>query len=74
MRELGLDETSYKKFLKIADMNKSIDTGIMIVPSFDYFEKLVPLYTNPWYKDVVKDVSYLLLIFITVFFLCSLDS
>ncbi|RCH79813.1 hypothetical protein CU098_003470 [Rhizopus stolonifer] len=55
----GLDETSYKKFLKIADMNKSIDTGIMIVPSFDYFEKLVPLYTNPWYKDVVKDFRFL---------------
>lgn len=33
------------------------ETGVVIVPSSDYYEEETPDTVDPWFKDVVLDVS-----------------
>lgn len=34
------------------------ETGIMIVPSSDYYDEETPETVDPWFKDLVLDVSH----------------
>lgn len=54
-----LDAISYRQFLKIAENSNLLDTGVMVVPSYDYYQTLSPDRTDPWFKSLVKDVSHL---------------
>ncbi|CAO3624450.1 unnamed protein product [Cunninghamella blakesleeana] len=48
---------TYKKFLQLGT-EKSNETGIMIVNSYDYYTSLKEM-ENPWFKDVVDDFSFI---------------
>lgn len=50
------DTVAYKKFLHLGRTIPD-DTGVMVVPSFDYYDTLTDDTQNPWFKDVVEDVS-----------------
>jgi hypothetical protein len=50
------DTVAYKKFLHLG-RTKPDDTGVMVVPSYDYYDTLTDDTQNPWFKDVVEDVS-----------------
>ncbi|KAG1048753.1 hypothetical protein G6F43_008876 [Rhizopus delemar] len=54
-----LDAISYRQFLKIAENSNLLDTGIMVVPSYDYYQTLSPDHTDPWFKNIVKDFNFL---------------
>ncbi|EIE82123.1 hypothetical protein RO3G_06828 [Rhizopus delemar RA 99-880] len=53
-----LDAISYRQFLKIAENSNLLDTGIMVVPSYDYYQTLSPDHTDPWFKNIVKDYVF----------------
>lgn len=33
------------------------ETGIMIIPSTDYYDEVTPETEKPWFQDLVEDVS-----------------
>lgn len=33
------------------------ETGIMVIPSTDYYDELTPETTDPWFRHLVSDVS-----------------
>ncbi|KAI7906871.1 uncharacterized protein BX663DRAFT_494047 [Cokeromyces recurvatus] len=54
------DTISYKKFIQLAENNEKESTGIMIVPSFDYYDDdSIIENTDPWFKDVVQNFQLL---------------
>jgi hypothetical protein len=50
------DTIAYKRFLHLGRTIPD-DTGVMVVPSFDYYDTLTDDTQNPWFKNVVEDVS-----------------
>ncbi|PHZ10568.1 nucleotide-binding domain-containing protein [Rhizopus microsporus ATCC 52813] len=54
-----LDAVSYREFLRIAEQESKSNTGIMVVPSYDYYQDINPEFTNPWFKDLVKNFKFL---------------
>lgn len=54
----GFDAISYKKFIELSrNYDKSV-TGVMQVPSSDYYDSLDAESTEPWFKDLVEDVRF----------------
>ncbi|KAI9278767.1 hypothetical protein BDA99DRAFT_428548 [Phascolomyces articulosus] len=51
------DTESFKIFWELAKCRAG-ETGIMVVPSFDYYEKPTDDQRNPWWKNVVPGVNY----------------
>ncbi|KAG0166238.1 hypothetical protein DFQ30_007427 [Apophysomyces sp. BC1015] len=51
-----MDAISYQTFMELA-MTLSKETGVMQVPSFDYYDDIVPETQAPWFQHIVKDVS-----------------
>ncbi|KAI8982187.1 hypothetical protein BDF20DRAFT_817919 [Mycotypha africana] len=52
------DTVSYRKFMSLARDNKAGKHGIMVMPSYDYYEDAsIAEISHPWFKDVVENVS-----------------
>ncbi|CEP16337.1 hypothetical protein [Parasitella parasitica] len=52
------DAVTYDRFMDLA--HSSDNTGIMIAPSYDYYDDaLSSEVTDPWFKDVVQDFEFL---------------
>ncbi|KAI8099600.1 uncharacterized protein BX664DRAFT_321698 [Halteromyces radiatus] len=53
------DSIAYQKFLYLGRTIPEEQTGIMIAPSYDYYDTLTEDTKNPWFKNVVEDFSYI---------------
>ncbi|KAI9300428.1 hypothetical protein BJ944DRAFT_273065 [Cunninghamella echinulata] len=53
----SFETISYKKFLQLGRQLPN-DTGVMVVPSYDYYNTLKDV-ENPWFKDIVEDFSFI---------------
>ncbi|KAI8644751.1 hypothetical protein BD408DRAFT_462051 [Parasitella parasitica] len=52
------DAVTYDRFMNLA--HSSDNPGIMILPSYDYYDDASsPDITDPWFKDVVRDVGFI---------------
>ncbi|KAG0188011.1 hypothetical protein DFQ28_005498 [Apophysomyces sp. BC1034] len=52
-----MDAISYQTFMELA-MTLSKETGVMQVPSFDYYDDIVPETQAPWFQHIVKDFQF----------------
>lgn len=53
---LDFDAATYRKFMQLSRTHPK-ETGIMVIPSTDYYDELIPETTDPWFRHLVSDVS-----------------
>lgn len=53
----GYDADSFKIFWELAKC-RADETGIMVIPAFDYYKDPTADQRNPWWKKVVPGVTY----------------
>lgn len=51
------DAATYRKFMQLSRMHPK-ETGIMIIPSTDYYDELTPETTDPWFRHLVSDFQF----------------
>ncbi|KAI8344050.1 hypothetical protein BC941DRAFT_407623 [Chlamydoabsidia padenii] len=52
------DTVAYEKFLQLGRTIPE-ETGVMVVPSYDYYDTLTDDTQNPWFKNVVENFSFI---------------
>lgn len=56
IHDIEFDAATYRKFMQLSRMHPK-ETGIMVIPSTDYYDELTPETTDPWFRHLVSDVS-----------------